>query len=123
METKLKNPKPGSKAAPPPQRGPCPPFPEREIVRSGPRHQGYNFASLRAEPGDSLFMRERGELQRGGISTRTRLHKGAILQPSSPGRGFNELGVAKLYCTNGPYGTTISKSSRSGTVGLFRRRI
>ena len=26
METKLKNPKPGSKAAPPPQRGPCPLF-------------------------------------------------------------------------------------------------
>ena len=43
-------------------------------------------------------MRERGELQRGGgISTRTRLHKGAILQPSSPGRVFNELGVAQRY--------------------------
>ena len=40
------------------------------------------FASLRALDrsgpilGDSLFMRERGELQRGGISTRTRLHNG-----------------------------------------------
>ena len=48
-----------------------PPFPEREIVRPGPRRQG--FASpLRALDcsgpvlGDSLFMRERGELQRRG---------------------------------------------------------
>ena len=48
METKSKNPKPGSKAAPPLQRGPFPPFPEREIVRPGPRRQGYSFASLRA---------------------------------------------------------------------------
>ena len=74
METKIQgfqNPKPGSKAALPPQRRLCPPFPEREIVRPGPRRQGIGFASLRAlgrlraEPGGSLFMRERGELQRG----------------------------------------------------------
>ena len=77
METKIKgfqNPKPGSKAAPPPQRGRLnPPFPEREIVRPGPRRQGIGFASLRALDcsgpvlGDSLFMRERGELQRWGL--------------------------------------------------------
>ena len=46
--------------------------PEREIVRPGPRRQGIGFASLPAldgsgpSLGDSLFMRERGELQRGG---------------------------------------------------------
>ena len=46
------------------------PFPERGIVRPGPRRQGIGFASLRAldcsgpSLGDSLFMRERGELQR-----------------------------------------------------------
>ena len=42
------------------------PFPERGIVRPGPRRQGIGFASLRAldcsgpSLGDSLFMRERG---------------------------------------------------------------
>ena len=44
-------------------------------------------------------MRERGELQRGGISTRTRLHKGAVLQHPGPGRDFKGLGFAKRYYT------------------------
>ena len=44
-------------------------------------------------------MRERGELQRGGISPRTRLHKRAVLQRSGPGRFFKGLGVAKKYCS------------------------
>ena len=67
METKLKNPKPrievGSAAA---TRPSTPLFPERGTV-------------LRVEPGDSLFMRERGELQR-GVSPQTQLHKRAIVQ-------------------------------------------
>ena len=75
----------GSAAA---TRPSTPPFPERGIVRPGPRRQGgrLRLASrpglLRAEPGDSLFMRERGELQGGEISTRTQLHKGTVAQPA-----------------------------------------
>ena len=33
------------------------------------------------------------------ILERTKLHKGAILQPSGPGRAFKGLGVAKWYCS------------------------
>ena len=70
-------------------------------MRPGPRRQG--FASpLRALDcsgpvlGDSLFMRERGELQRREReSTRTRLRKGAVLQPSGTERAFKGLGIAK----------------------------
>ena len=50
-----------------------PPFPERGIVRPGPRRQGIGFASLRAldcsgpSLGDSLFMRERGNCNGGDL--------------------------------------------------------
>ena len=40
---------------------------------------------------------EKGELQTAGISTRTRLHKGAVSQHYGPGRAFKGLGVAKRY--------------------------
>ena len=101
-----------------------PPFPERGIVRPGPRRQGIGFASLCAldccgpSLGDWLFMRERGELQRAGISTRTRLHKGAVLQPSGTGRAFKGLGVAKRYCRINVISDSFPQR-RPGTVPLL----
>ena len=67
-----------------------PPFPERGIVRPGPRRQGIGFASLRAldcsgpSLGDSLFMRERGELQRRGSPPGPGLHKERFCNPTDP---------------------------------------
>ena len=95
VETKSKNPKPGSKAAPPPQRArdcTARSSPSRDWLRLAP-HPGL----LRAEPGGSLFMRERGELQRGGGSTRTQLHKRAVLQHPGPGRVFKSLGAPAFH--------------------------
>ena len=92
-------------------------FPEHEIVRPGPRRQGIGFASLRALDGSgpslggSLFMRKRGELQRGRESTRTGLHKGAVLQQSGPGRVFKGLGVAKRYCGRGSIGDSFVQTA------------
>ena len=90
VETKSKNPKPGSKAAPPPQRArdcTARSSPSRDWLRLAP-HPGL----LRAEPGGSLFMREKG-----GGSTRTQLHKRAVLQHPGPGRVFKSLGAPAFH--------------------------
>ena len=94
METKIKgfqNPKPGSKAAPPPHRGLQPPLSLSERLY-GPVLAVKGSASPRFAPwtaggpvlGDSLFMREKGELQRRG--------------ENPPRRVFKGLDVAKRYC-------------------------
>ena len=83
METKIRgfqNPKPGSKAAPPQQRGLSPLFPEHEIVRLGPRRQGISLASLRALDGSgpSLGTHCKGGNCNGG----ERIHQNAVAQRS-----------------------------------------
>ena len=109
METKIwgfQNPKPRIEGGGGATTRPSTPLPlSAGLYGPGPRRQGIGSASLRAldgcgpSLGDSLFMRERGELQTGGReSTRKMLHKGAVLQPPGPGRAFKGLGVAKRYC-------------------------
>ena len=46
------------------------------------------------------------------------LHKGAVLQPSGPGRVFKDLGVAKRYCRI----NVISDSFLQRRPGPFRFR-
>ena len=104
METKLKNPKPGSKAAPPPQRGPCPLSLSAKLY--GPVLAVKGSASPRSAPWTApgrawgLAVYEgKGRTATGGESTRTRLHKGAVLQHPGLGRAFKGLGGAKRYCS------------------------
>ena len=98
METKLKgfqNPKPGLKAAPPPQRGRLTSL-SLSARLYGPVLVVKGSASPRFAPwtapgrawGLAGFKRERGELQRGGGENPpgTRLRKGAVLQPSGTAR-------------------------------------
>ena len=87
METNLKNPKPGSKAAPPPQRGPCPLSLSAKLY--GPVLAVKGSASPRSAPWTApgrawgLAVYEgKGKTATGGESTRTRLHKRAISQRS-----------------------------------------
>ena len=87
METKLKNPKPGSKAAPPPQHGPCPLSLSAKFY--GPVLAVKGSASPRSAPWTApgrawgLAVYEgKGRIATGGESTRTRLHKRAISQRS-----------------------------------------
>ena len=74
------------------------------LLRPGPRRQGIGFASLRAldgsgpSLGDSLFMRERGELQRRGSPPGPGLHKERFCKTADPDGLFNGLGGAKRYC-------------------------
>ena len=102
METKSKNPRPNWRRLRRRNAAFNLPFPERGIVRPGPCRQGIGFASLHALDGSgpSLGTRclrgKRGELQRGGReSTKTRLRKGAVLQPSGTEQAFKGLGIAK----------------------------
>ena len=82
-----------------------PPFPEREIVRPVLAIKG--TASPRSAPwtapgrawGLAVYEGKGGTATGGGISTRTRLHKGAVLQHPGPGRDFKGFGVAKRYYT------------------------
>ena len=87
VETNLKNPKPGSKAAPPPQRGPCPLSLSAKLY--GPVLAVKGSASPRSAPWTApgrawgLAVYEgKGKTATGGESTRTRLHKRAISQRS-----------------------------------------
>ena len=94
METKLKNPKPriegGSTAATRPLTHPL----SLSARLYGPVLAVKGSASPRAW-GLAVYEGKGGTCNGGGISTRTRLHKRAILQPSGTERAFKGLGIAK----------------------------
>ena len=82
METKSKNPKPGSKAAPPPQRGPCPPFPEHERLY-GPVLAVKGSPLARIAPLTAPARAWELAVYEGKVGTATvRIHQGALAQTS-----------------------------------------
>ena len=104
-----------------------PPFPGARdcTARSSPSRDRLRLASrpgrLRSEPGDWLFMRERGELQRGGDPPRMRLRKGAVLQPSGPERHAYACSLQGLARGARAFKTYQFTHSASGSARLSAR--
>ena len=126
METRsreFQNPKPGSKAAPPPQTRPSTPL-SLSARLYGPvlavKGSASPCSAPLTAPGRALgfaVYEGKGGTATGGKSTRTRLHKGAVLQPLGPGRVFKGLGVAKRYCSIDSIGDRFSRRRRGKSPG------
>ena len=123
VETKSKNPKPGSKAAPPPQRRLCSLSLSARL--SGPVLAVKGSASPRSAPWTApgrawgLAVYEgKGGTANGGGSTGNCLHKRAITQQPSERRVFKDLGIAKRYCRRDSMGNSFVQ--RPGGLHLWR---